>query len=82
MNPFPGPYSLFPIPNAIIDVVIGQNGSTIKALYQKTGAYIFIPKDITPSNERVLQLSGCFEAIDKCRLELIQILRNVATYAD
>lgn len=33
VNPFPGPYYLFPIPNAITDIIIGQNGSTIKSLH-------------------------------------------------
>lgn len=47
VNPFPGPYVNYVIPNAITDIIIGQNGQTIKQLYQKTGAYIFIPKDIT-----------------------------------
>jgi len=46
VNPFPGPYLFLPIPNHVIDVIIGPNGQTIKTLYQKTGGYIFIPKDI------------------------------------
>jgi hypothetical protein len=33
VNPFPGPHTFFPIHNAITDVIIGHNGSTIKALY-------------------------------------------------
>lgn len=54
VNPFPGPYHFFTIPNSLTDVVIGQNGSTIKSIYQKTGCYIFIPKDLNQNNERVL----------------------------
>jgi hypothetical protein len=38
----------------MIDVIIGPNGLTIKALYQKIGAYIFVPKEITLKNERVI----------------------------
>jgi|LauGreDrversion4_2_1035121.scaffolds.fasta_scaffold142480_1 hypothetical protein len=48
VNPFPGPYSHFHIPNAITDLIIGAKGSTIKGLYQKTGCYIFIPQDVSP----------------------------------
>jgi polyribonucleotide nucleotidyltransferase len=33
VNPFPGPHASFHIPNAITDIIIGQFGSTIKALY-------------------------------------------------
>jgi hypothetical protein len=61
VNPFPGPYVFLAIPNPITDVIIGPNGSTIKALYLKIGVYIFIPKDVTPQNERVLQLSGSYD---------------------
>ncbi len=33
VNPFPGPYALYPILNSITDVIIGPNGSSIKAIY-------------------------------------------------
>ncbi|CDW89080.1 kh domain containing protein [Stylonychia lemnae] len=82
VNPFPGPYTNFAISNAIIDIIIGQNGQTIKSLHQKTGCYIFIPQEVNSSNERVLQLSGPLESIEKCKIELLQIIRNVQNFAD
>jgi len=74
VNPFPGPYALLAIPNRLTDIIIGPNGSTIKTLYQKSGAYIFIPNEITSTNERVLQLSsggGLHDSVDKCRHEIL-----------
>lgn len=82
VNPFPGPYLNFAIPNAFTDIVIGPNGSTIKQLYQKTGAYIFIPKDITLNNERILQLSGQHDQIERAKVELMMIMRNVQSYLE
>jgi len=76
VNPFPGPYTYFAIPNAITGSIIGAQGSAIKSLYQKTGCYIFIPQDVTSKNERVLQLSGTFDQITKCKQELLSIMSN------
>jgi hypothetical protein len=33
VNPFPGPYLNFSIPNAFTDIILGPGGSTIKQLY-------------------------------------------------
>eukprot|EP00347_Sterkiella_histriomuscorum_P010562 403375811 len=82
INRFPGPYSFFPIPDTLIDIIIGQHGQTIKLLHQKTGCYIFIPDEVTEKNERILQLSGSIDSVDKCKIELSQILENVKNYAD
>jgi len=62
VNPFPGPHIPFSIPNSLTGLIIGKNGDTIKALHNKCGAYIFIPKQYdTATNERILELSGSEE---------------------
>ena len=71
VNPFPGPHIPYPIPNSLTGLIIGKNGDTIKQLHNKCGAYIFIPKQYDMStNERVLELSGSEDQIDRAKKEI------------
>jgi len=39
-------------------MIIGQDGVTLKQIYQKTNCYIFISEQVNENNERMLQFSG------------------------
>jgi far upstream element-binding protein len=80
-NPFPGPHIPYPIPNSLIGLIIGKNGDTIKQLHNKCGAYVFIPKQIEwRQNERILELSGTEEQIERAKREIQKILNNAPYY--
>ena len=67
----------FAIPNTLTGLIIGKNGDTIKQLHNKCGAYLFIPKQYdTTTNERILELSGSEEQIDKAKREIRKLLSN------
>ncbi len=79
VNPFPGPHIPYPIPNTLTGLIIGKNGDTIKQLHNRCGAYVFIPKHIDPnSHERILELSGTEEQIDRAKKEIQKVLNNAA----
>lgn len=79
VNPFPGPHIPFPIPNTLTGLIIGKNGETIKQLHNRCGAYVFIPKFSDPnSGERILELSGSEEQIEKAKKEIQKVLSNAA----
>ena len=69
VNPFPGPHTMVPIQAIFSDVIVGQSGQTIKQIFQKTGCYIFVPRDEI-GGERILQISGSPDTVDRCRIEL------------
>lgn len=72
-NPFIGPHFRIEIPNTKAGVVIGRNGDTLRAICQKSGAYIFIPKD-SLGEQRVLEMSGDQDQIDIAKREIDIIL--------
>jgi far upstream element-binding protein len=79
VNPFPGPHIPYPIPNTLTGLIIGKNGETIKQLHNRCGAYVFIPKNIdSSSHERILELSGTEEQIDRAKKEIQKVLNNAA----
>ncbi|TNV86104.1 hypothetical protein FGO68_gene7761 [Halteria grandinella] len=79
VNPFPGPHVPFPIPNSLTGLIIGKSGDTIKQIHNRCGAYVFIPKYSDPnSGERILELSGSEEQIERARKEIQKVLSNAA----
>jgi hypothetical protein len=56
-NPFPGPYCKVEIANKHAGLVIGRNGDTLRGICNRSGAYIFIPKE-SQGEWRVIQISG------------------------
>ena len=79
INPFPGPHTLLRIPNKMVGLIIGKNGETVKTIHQKTGCYIFIPKDSKPGEDyRELELSGPAQSVEICKREIISMIHMVA----
>lgn len=76
VNPFPGPHTLMPVQTLMTDVVIGISGQTIKAIFQKTGCYVFVPKNEI-NGEIILQLSGSLDAVDRCKMEIFYAVQSV-----
>lgn len=65
---------MYPVQALLSDVIIGEFGQTIKNLFQKTNCYVFVPaKEV--NGERIFQLSGTHESIDRCKLELQMIIK-------
>lgn len=80
VNPFPGPHTPLRIPNKMVGLIIGRNGETVKIIHQKTGCFIFIPKDSRPGEDfRDLQLSGPAESVEICKREIISMI-HLALY--
>ena len=80
INPFPGPHNLLRIPNKMVGLIIGKNGETVKTIHQKTGCYIFIPKDSKPGEDyRELELSGPEQSVEICKREIISMI-HMALY--
>ena len=78
INPFPGPHTLLRIPNKMVGLIIGKNGETVKTIHQKTGCYIFIPKDSKPGEDyRELELSGPAQSVEICKREIISMIHMV-----
>ena len=80
VNPFPGPHTLMPVQVLMSDVVIGTSGQTIKAIFQKTGCYVFVPRDEI-NGERIFQLSGSIDAVDRCKMEIFYTIQSVQQFA-
>lgn len=79
-NPFPGPHTPLRIPNKMVGLIIGKNGETVKNIHQKTGCYIFIPKESRPGEDfRELELSGNPESVEICKREIISMI-HLALY--
>ena len=79
INPFPGPHTLLRIPNKMVGLIIGKNGETVKTIHQKTGCYIFIPKDSKPGEDyRELELSGPAQSVEICKREIISMIHMVS----
>ena len=80
INPFPGPHTFFKVLNKYIGLVIGKNGDTVRTLHQKTGCFIFIPKESQPGEDyRFLELSGPKESIDSCKADIDELIENVVS---
>lgn len=64
------------VPNSMIGLVIGKNGETLKQIYDKTGATVFMPKDEDhpDSNEKTLICSGSAEQTEAAREEIEAIV--------
>ena len=79
INPFPGPHTLLRIPNKMVGLIIGKNGETVKTIHQKTGCYIFIPKESKPGEDyRELELSGPAQSVEICKREIISMIHMVS----
>jgi rRNA processing protein Krr1/Pno1 len=80
VNPFPGPHTPLRIPNKMVGLIIGRNGETVKIIHQKTGCFIFIPKESRPGEDfRELQLSGPPDSVEICKREIISMI-HLALY--
>lgn len=73
MNPFPGPHHSMPLPDEYTPALIGIEGQTIKHIFQRTNCYIFIPRDLI-GGDRVFQLSGGPEQVEKCIIEMLNVV--------
>jgi len=61
-----------PVPDNLVGLIIGRGGETIKGIYSKTGAAVFIPKTCDPGKaERVLVVSGTPEQVELAKAEII-----------
>jgi hypothetical protein len=77
-NPFPGPYTYHKVPNRHVGLIIGKGGETLKALHQKTNAFIYIPTNYKEGDEfRNIELSGNAQAVEDCKKEIDIIISNV-----
>lgn len=80
VNPFPGPHTPLRIPNKMVGLIIGKNGETVRNIHQKTGCFIFIPKESRPGEDfRELELSGPPESVEICKREIISMI-HLALY--
>ena len=79
-NPFEGQKKYVPIQEIYADVIIGVYGQQIKTLYQRTGCQIFVPKETNADNERIFQLSGTYDQVERCKYELISLLQACQAY--
>ena len=52
-NPFEGPHKSVPIQDVYSDAIIGVFGHSIKALFQRTGCFVFVPREMNSEGERV-----------------------------
>ena len=77
VNPFMGPHNHLPIQDVYSDAIIGVYGHTIKSLFQKTGCYIFVPRETNSDGDRIFELSGSFESVERCKLELLHLIQVV-----
>jgi far upstream element-binding protein len=78
VNPFPGPHTPLRIPNKMVGLIIGKNGETVRNIHQKTGCFIFIPKESKPGEDfRELELSGPLESVEICKREIISMIHLV-----
>lgn len=67
-NPFEGPHYKMPVPQKHVGQVIGKNGDTLRSICSISQAYIYIPKEPEiPGGERVIEISGGSQAIEKAR---------------
>lgn len=62
-NPFKGPYLKVKIQNKQAGLVIGRNGDTLRGICNRSGAFVFIPKENT-GEERIVEISGEQHEID------------------
>jgi len=64
------------VPHSMIGLVIGKNGETLKQIYDKTGATVFMPKDEDhpDSTEKTLICSGTAEQTEAAREEIEAIV--------
>ena len=77
-NPFPGPYTYHKVPNRHVGLIIGKGGETLKALHQKTNAFIYIPTNYKEGDEfRNIELSGNAQAVEDCKKEIDIIISNL-----
>jgi predicted PilT family ATPase len=69
------------VPHSIVGLVIGKNGETLKTIYMKTGATVFMPKDEDhpDSTEKTLICSGTEAQTEAAReeIELIVSQKNL-----
>lgn len=80
INPFPGPYTHQRVLNKYVGLVIGKNGETVRNLHQKTGCFIFIPKESKHMEDfRVIELSGNSESIQNCVNEIEALIAQATT---
>jgi hypothetical protein len=64
------------VANKYVGLIIGKNGETVRHLHQKTGCFIFIPKESRPGEDfRMFQLSGA--NVETCIQEIENIIENV-----
>jgi rRNA processing protein Krr1/Pno1 len=62
----------------MVGLIIGKNGETVKTIHQKTGCFIFIPKESRMNEEnRELELSGSPESVEICKREIISMIHMV-----
>lgn len=62
----------------MVGLIIGKNGETVKTIHQKTGCFIFIPKESRASEDyRELELSGTPESVEICKREIISMIHMV-----
>jgi len=81
INPFPGPHTLLPIPAVYSEAIIGHQGLTIKQIFSRTFCYIFVPRE-EQNEERVFQLSGSPDAVERCSLEIMSIVTEVQEFCN
>jgi len=64
------------VPHSMIGLVIGKNGETLKQIYDKTGATVFMPKDEDhpDSTEKTLICSGSHDQTEAAREEIEAIV--------
>jgi transcription antitermination factor NusA-like protein len=80
VNPFPGPHTPLRIPNKMVGLIIGKNGETVRNIHQKTGCFIFIPKESKQGEDfRELELSGPTDSMEVCKREIISMI-HLALY--
>ena len=75
-NPFTGPTSKVGIPNKHAGLVIGKNGDTLRSICQRSGAQIFIPKEQSEGEERIVEIVGDDEQIEVARQEIAFVLQH------
>ena len=70
--------------NKYVGLIIGKNGDTVRNLHQKTGCFIFIPKDSKPGEDfRNIELSGKPENIAECKKEMDSLIQiSFIIYSD
>lgn len=62
----------------MVGLIIGKSGETVRNIHQKTGCYIFIPKESKNGEDyRELELSGAPESVEICKREIISMIHLV-----